>query len=40
MIGNLRIGTLWFNLLYVWWTNTTFFLILYFDLLRKLSKSV
>lgn len=36
MIGNLRIGTLWFNLLYVWWTNTTFFLILYFDLLRKL----
>jgi hypothetical protein len=36
MIGNLRIGTLWFNLFYVWWTNTTLFLMLYFDLLRKL----
>jgi len=35
-IGNLRIGTLWFNMLYVWWMNTTFFIILYFDLLRKL----
>jgi hypothetical protein len=36
MSGKLRIGTLWFNLLYVWWMNTTFFIILYFDLLRKL----
>jgi ABC-type multidrug transport system ATPase subunit len=36
MIGNFRVGTLWFNLFYVWWTNTTLFLMLYFDLLRKL----
>jgi len=36
VVGNLRINTLWFNLLYVWWMNTTFFIALYFDLLRKL----
>jgi hypothetical protein len=36
MVGNLRIGTLWFNLLYIWWANTNFFITLYFDLLRKL----
>jgi hypothetical protein len=36
MIGNLRIQTLWFNLLYIWWGNLNFFIILYFDLLKKL----
>jgi ABC-type multidrug transport system ATPase subunit len=36
IVGKLRIGTLWFNLLYIWWMNTTFFITLYFNLLKGL----
>jgi hypothetical protein len=36
IVGKLRINTLWFNLLYVWWMNLTFFITLYYDLLRRL----
>jgi hypothetical protein len=34
MLGNLRIGTLWFNLMFIWLMNTFFFVTLYYDMLK------
>lgn len=36
IIGNIRIGTLWFNMLVIWLLNITLFVILYFNLLKLL----
>ncbi len=38
MLGNLRIGTLWYNLMCIWIMNTFFFTTLYFDVLKWLLK--
>ncbi|UCG28541.1 MAG: hypothetical protein JSV24_04055, partial [Bacteroidales bacterium] len=35
-LGNLEIDTFWFNILFIWITVFILFVILYFDLLRKL----
>ncbi|HER08400.1 MAG TPA: ATP-binding cassette domain-containing protein [Bacteroides sp.] len=34
-IGNTRIDTVWFNLLFIWFTSVILYLTLYFDVLRK-----
>jgi hypothetical protein len=34
-IGNIRIDTMWFNLIFIWFTSLILYLTLYFDLLRK-----
>jgi len=36
IIGNIRIGTLWFNMLVIWLLNITLFVTLYFNLLKLL----
>jgi hypothetical protein len=35
IIGNIRIDTLWFNLIFIWFTSLILYLTLYYDLLRK-----
>ena len=36
MVGNLKIGTLWFNMLVIWLLNIFLFVTLYFNLLKLL----
>jgi hypothetical protein len=36
MIGNRRIETLWFNMLMIWLMNITFFIMLYFNVIKGL----
>jgi len=35
-IGGIKIDTLWFNVIFIWFTALIFYLTLYFDVLRKL----
>ena len=34
-LGNLTIDTLWFNVIFIWITTLIFYLLLYFDVLKK-----
>jgi hypothetical protein len=36
MLGNLRIGTLWFNMAVIWLVNILLFVTLYYNLLKLL----
>ncbi|MGW8313996.1 MAG: ATP-binding cassette domain-containing protein [Bacteroidales bacterium] len=35
-LGNLQIDTLWFNIVFIWFTTLLLYITLYFDLLRKI----
>ena len=35
-IGNLEIDTVWFNVIFLWIYSALLYLVLYYDLLRKL----
>jgi len=35
MLGNLTIDTLWFNVIFIWITTLIFYILLYFDVLKK-----
>ncbi|MDZ7635551.1 MAG: hypothetical protein U5L72_14410 [Bacteroidales bacterium] len=40
MIGNIKISTLWFNMIFIWLMNILLYVTLYFNLLKKLLNLV